>query len=112
VRAGNLRHSIDIEETTKTTDNMGGFTTTWAAITDGSAVRASIWSLSASEQMNAMKLELEITHRIRIRYRTGVTADMRIKFNDPNGARYFNIRSIIDPDQRHIMLEFLAEEDI
>jgi len=112
MRAGSLRNSIDIQEATDTSDGMGGVTKVWAAITDGAGVRASIWPLRATERLEAMKLELTVTHRIRIRYRTGITAAMRIKFNDPAGARYFNIRSIINNDERGIMLEFLAEEEI
>ena len=112
MRAGWLRHSIDIEESTDTTDNMGGFTKTWAAITNGSGVRAAIWPVRAKELLEAGKLELSTTHKIRIRYISGVNAAMRIKFNDPDGARYFNIRSKICPCERGIMLEFLAEEEV
>jgi len=112
MRSGSLRHSIDIESGKATSDGMGGETIVFTAISDGSGIRASIWPLRSTERLEAAKLELQITHRIRIRYRTGVTAAMRIKFNDPAGARYFNIRSIINNDEKNITLEFLAEEEI
>ena len=85
--------------------------------TDGSGVawvvrspkiRAAIWPLKATEQLEAMKVQLSVTHRIRIRYLSGVTAKLRVKF----GTRYFNIRSIINQGERNRQLEFLAEEII
>jgi len=54
-----------------------------------------------------MKQELEITHKIRIRYRSGMTSKNRIKF----GSRYFNITSILNPDERNIMIDMFAVED-
>lgn len=108
MEAGSLRHVISIQEKTQTSDGMGGFTTTWADVSGLSSLRASIWPLRATERLDNAKLELSITHRIRIRYRAGITPDMRVKF----GSRYFNIRSIINPDERNKMLEFLAEEVI
>jgi len=69
-------------------------------------IRAAIWPLKGKEQLEGMKVELTVTHKIRMRYLSGVTADMRIEF----GSRYFNVRSIINPDERNRMLDILAEE--
>jgi len=106
MRAGNLRHVIDIQDATETPDGMGGVTVVWAAITNGANLRAAIWPLRGSERIEAMKVEVAISHKIRIRYHSGITAEMRIK----HGIRYFNIKSIINPDERNIMVEMMAEE--
>lgn len=71
-------------------------------------VRASIWPIKATEQLDNMKAELSVTHRIRIRYLSGITADMRIE----HGSRHFDIRSLINPEERNRMIEILAEEVI
>ena len=106
MRAGLLRHVIDIQDATETNDGMGGVTVVWAAIDNGTNLRASIWPLSASERISNDKIELSITHRIRVRYRSGIKADMKVVF----GSREFNIKSIINSEMRNIMLEMLCEE--
>jgi len=107
MRSGTLRHRIAIQGETSIPDGMGGFTTTWAAITGMASVPAAIWPLSAKESLDAMKLELTVTHKIRIRYRSGITAANRILF----GSRTFNIISMINPDEKNKMIDFLAIEE-
>jgi len=53
-----------------------------------------------------MQEQMVVTHRIRIRYRTGVIPAMRIKY----GTRYFNINSVINPNSDNRMLDILATE--
>jgi SPP1 family predicted phage head-tail adaptor len=106
MRAGNLRHIIDIQDTSMVSDGMGGWVETWATISNGANLRAAIWPLRGSERIEAMKVEVAISHKIRIRYHSGITAEMRIK----HGTRYFNIKSIIVPDERNIMVDMMAEE--
>jgi SPP1 family predicted phage head-tail adaptor len=113
MRSGDLRHAITIQEKTSTDDGMGGFTHTWS---DLYPCRAAIWPIRATERLDAMKLELSVDHRIRIRHpkSISITADMRIKWHDHvTGAdKYFNIVSILNPDKRNVMLEFLATEEV
>ena len=104
MRAGILRHMIDIEDATDTNDGMGGVTQVWSDLHTG--LRAAIWPLSGNERLESDKLELAVTHKIRIRYREGIKTDMRVSFD----SRYFNIKSVIVPDERRIMVEMLCEE--
>ena len=110
MRAGALRHRIAIETQTDTDDGMGGFTTTWGTFQGMSRTPAAIWPLKSKERLDSMKLENLITHKIRIRYRSGITTKHRINWADR--SRVFNIISIINPDERNIMLEMLATEDV
>ena len=105
MRAGNLRHSIIFQQLTVANDTWGHSTETW---TDQVNAYAAIWPLRGVERMEGMKLDNELTHKIRIRYRAGLHPKMRIKF----GERYFNILSIINPDERDIYLEIMATEEI
>ena len=105
MRAGSLRHKIIFQELTVTNDTWGHSSETW---TDQTTTYASIWTLRGTERMEGLKLDNEITHKIRIRYRTDLHPKMRIKF----GTRYFNIISLIDPDERHIYYEIMANEEI
>ena len=105
MRAGSLRHKIIFQELTVANDTWGHSSETW---TDQVTTYASIWTLRGTERMEGLKLDNEITHKIRIRYRTDLHPKMRIKF----GTRYFNIISLIDPDERHIYYEIMANEEI
>ena len=113
MRSGALKHKIIVQEQSSVSDGMGGETLTWS---DLLPTRAAIWPLSAREQMDALKLELSVNHRIRIRHpRTiSITADMRIKWHDhvTGTDKYFNIVSIINPDKKNIAMEFLATEEV
>ena len=112
IRSGDLRHRIIIQEKALTSDGLGGYTETWS---DLLPTRASIWPLKASETIDAMKLELKVDHRIRIRHpkTINITADMRVKWLDhvTNTNKYFNIFSIINPDKRNATLELLCSEE-
>jgi len=103
MQAGSLRHRIEIQHRTEASDGIGGKTTTW---TRYCYARAGIWPLKASEALEAMRLEHRITHRIRIRYISGIEASMRIKF----GTRYFDIVSIINREERNKELDLMATE--
>lgn len=106
VLIGELNKRIDIQAPTKASDNMGGFTTTWVDI--ATSVPAAVWPISAKEQIVAQAERIVITHRIRIRYRSGIRANWRIKY----AGRYFNIVSIIDQNSRHRWLDILAKEQM
>lgn len=110
MRAGSLRHTVAVQQATETGDGMGGFSTSWANVTGMGAIPAAIWPLKSAERLDSMKLEEQVTHKIRIRYRSGITAKMRIYWSDT--AKTFNIVSIINPDERNILLEMLATEEI
>jgi SPP1 family predicted phage head-tail adaptor len=53
-----------------------------------------------------MQTTSEISHKIRIRYLASVTPKLRIKF----GTRYFDIVSVINPDERNEYLEMMCRE--
>jgi len=108
LRAGFLRHRVDVQEQTDTPDGMGGFTTSWASVSGMGSVPAAIWPLSSKEQLDAMKLESVITNKIRIRYRSGITSKNRMVF----GSRIFNIKGApINADEKNKTLDFLVTED-
>ena len=109
MRSGGLRHRVDIQEQTQTSDGMGGFSTAWASVTGMGSVPAKIMPLSSKEQLDAMKLESMITNKIRIRYRAGITSANRILF----GSRIFNIKGApINYDERNKTLDLLVTEDV
>lgn len=113
IRSGDLKHKITIQERTRTEDGMGGFDETWS---DLYPTRAAIWPMKATEVIDALKLELQVDHKIRIRHpRTfEITAANRVKWFDHIAKvdKYFNIISIINPDKRNVLLELICLEEV
>jgi SPP1 family predicted phage head-tail adaptor len=109
MRAGNLRHKITFQQLTVANDTWGHSTETW---TDQVTTYAAIWPMRGREQLEAMKLDNEVTHKIRIRYKKNLHPKMRIKYISKNSTRYFNILSILNPDERNVYLEIMAREEI
>jgi len=103
--AGKLRHRITIQEQNLTPDGAGGFVRSWD---DVATVWAEVEPFSGREQVQAEQLAGVVIYRIRMRYRSGVTAAHRLQF----GARIFNIRRIITPREIPSLLELLVEEGV
>ena len=105
MRAGNLRHRITIQQATQVNDGMGSMTTTWSTLV---TCWSAIWPVSAKEHVESDKIEMETSHRIRIRYYSGLDSSMRINF----GSRTFKIISIINWEERNVYLDILAKEEV
>jgi SPP1 family predicted phage head-tail adaptor len=82
---------------------MGTMTTTWS---DWGSVWAAIWPLSAKEYVLHSQETMEVTHRIRIRFRNEVGPSFRIKF----GNKYYQIKSIVNPGTENKVLDLLCKE--
>jgi SPP1 family predicted phage head-tail adaptor len=102
---GQLRKRLELQTITETADGGGGFTETWTKVT---IIWGSIKPLDARERLRAMVLETPITHKIMLRYRTDITTKSRLLF----GTRIFNVREVINIDERNKYLEILAEENV
>ena len=105
---GALRHRIAIEADSVTSDGGGGLDKPWATPTTVAKVWAAIQPLRGAERLKAQQLEESITHKITIRYRTGISPSQRVNFK----GRIFNIRSVINVEERNRWLELLCEEGV
>ena len=105
---GQLRHRVTIEAANAGSDSYGGQLDPWATPTVVARVWARIEPLRGREQLSGMQLESRVTHRITIRHRADVGAANRLRF----GARVFNIRAVIDVEERGRWLELLCEEGV
>ena len=105
IRSGALRHRVTLEAPARTREPGGLVAETWAPV---ATVWAAIEPLSGSEQLRGMQMTAAVTHRIRTRYRGGVTPAMRVT----SRGRVFDVRSVLDEGERHRELVFLAEEQV
>jgi SPP1 family predicted phage head-tail adaptor len=69
---------------------------------------ASIDPLVGREYMAAKQVQSEATHKIRMRYRAGITTTMRVKCGD----RDFDIVSLLNIEERKRELLIMATEDV
>lgn len=100
---GELRHKIIIQTPTESSDSYGGFTATWATF---ATVWAALNPVRNREYPISLQNETRTLHKITIRYVAGLTDKMRVNF----GGRIFNITSIINREERNIVLDIIAEE--
>jgi len=92
VRAGKLRHRIDIEQAAETGD--GSPNPEYSSLVTG--LPAEVMETTGGETIRGRQVEANIRAVIEIRYRSDITPDMRVKY----GSRYLNIVSVVDPTGR------------
>lgn len=104
MRAGRLRHRVKIQAPVSTQDEYGGTAGSW---TDVATVDAGIHPMSGRELLAAQAIQSSVTHEIAMRYRV-VDATNRILY----GARIFNIKSVVNIDERNRDLVLLCTEGL
>jgi len=105
IRAGRLRHRVEIQRATETVDAVGGVARTWKTI-------ARRWGgvepLTGSEFMNADQVSSTVSHRIMLRAGgLSISPKDRIVFK----TRVFGVESVMDRDERGKVLTVMATED-
>lgn len=101
--AAAYRHRITLQQASREPDGMGGFMESWQDI---ATVWAEVQPLMGKAYMVAKQTQSALSHRVRIRYRDGVTPDMRVQF----GTRHFIIDAVLCPDERKHELHLMCVE--
>jgi SPP1 family predicted phage head-tail adaptor len=102
---GELRHVVEYQEAVSTPSKTGTPVKTWHTLWTGPAA---VRPLSARELQYAGGTEAQTTHRLTIRYRTGVKHTGRFLLAGTD--RVLNIASIADLEERHAWLVIQAIE--
>jgi SPP1 family predicted phage head-tail adaptor len=76
VRAGKLRHRITLQDRDTTRDSHGGYVKTWTDVATG--IPAEAEPLRGREYAALQAAQSDVSIRFRIRYRSDVTATMRV----------------------------------
>ena len=103
MKIGSMRHRVTIQYKVTTIDGYGGESITW---TDLLTCWAAVEPLSGREFLEGRRLENEINHRIRIRYREGLTPSMRVIW----GSRAFDVESVIERASRRREIWLMCRE--
>lgn len=101
---GDLRHLASLEAASRAPDGGGGATLAWAEVAQ---VWCAIRSLSGDETLSHDRLLPATRHEVWMRWRDGVTADMRLRL----GQRVLAIAAVMDPDGRRHFLCLVCEEE-
>jgi SPP1 family predicted phage head-tail adaptor len=105
LHSGLLQHHVTVQRLTLVPDGGGGGQSVWATLYQPWAY---ITPVGTWEKMSGMQLESPITHSIYIRYYDDINPRDRIVHR----GRIFNIRSIIDMEEKKIFLELKCEEGV
>lgn len=100
---GRLRSKVDLQTASNTRDAGGGLSQSFETT---ASIFADIRPQSGDETYRQGKVQEKLTHKIFIRHRAGVQANQRILFDN----RVFNIRSVINVDERDRFLELKCVE--
>lgn len=95
---GELRHKIKIQIQDLEQENE-----VW---NDVFSCWANVNPISGREYYQAETVNSDLTHRIRLRYRKGITPDMRILYKD----RIFYIVSVINEYEKNYALQLMCRE--
>lgn len=105
MHAGALRHRITIQQIGSGRDTDGHPNGAWA---DYATVWGEVKPLSGREKLAVQQVDAEITHQITIRFLMGMVAKMRIQY----GTRIFDVKSVLNTDERNYEMRLLATEKV
>ena len=92
----NKRITFQLQDLDSEDEDWKDIATTWANINP----------ISGKEYYSAETINSDLTHKIRLRYRRGITPDMRILYN----GRIFYIVSVINEYEKNTMLQLMCRE--
>lgn len=104
MRIGRLRHLITIQTLKTIVNGCGDVKKDYV---DFCKVWASVEPVNANEKYLQKQENMEITHKIEIRFLKGIGVTSQILFNE----RKFDIKSIINPLEKNEKLILLATEN-
>ena len=103
VDPGSLRSELALQANTPASDGLGGHTENWAEV---ATVFARIEPVSAASVFGPDQTVETVTHRVTIRWRSGVASGMRLV----KQGRIFDIVTVHDPDDTGRYLVCRARE--
>jgi len=108
IGSGKLNKRIKIQQLvagSPAQDNFGQPDESW---TDFATIWAAIEPVQGNEFWAQQQVQSEVTIRVRTRYIEGVVPEMRILY----GTRKLNIKSVIDPQEKHVELQLMCSEGV
>jgi SPP1 family predicted phage head-tail adaptor len=108
MRAGRLRHLIQIQAKSVTRNSLGEEIVTWTTV---HTCWAAIEPLSGQELLRAQAESAEMDVRIVIRWREGIKPEMRVIWAEQGGHTY-NIRAVVNARTAQRDTQLMCQEFI
>jgi len=102
--AGKLRERVTVQQASENRNRLGESILSWATFAE---VWASIQGVSAREYLLAGQQQIDISHRVTMRYLPGLTQKMRLSWR----GRTLEIVSVLERDNRSIH-EIICQETV
>ena len=102
--AGTLRDRVTVQQATETRNSIGE---SLLSYTTFEVVWASVQGVSAREFLLAGQQQVEVSHRVKMRYLTGLTPQMRLSWR----GRTLEIISILEHENRSVH-ELICQESV
>jgi SPP1 family predicted phage head-tail adaptor len=102
--AGTLRERVTVQQATENRNRLGETLLEWSAFAE---VWANVQGVTARELLSAGQQQVEISHRVRMRYLSGLTSKMRLSWR----GRTLEIISILEHDNRSVH-ELICQETV
>jgi SPP1 family predicted phage head-tail adaptor len=96
---GQLRERVTVQQPTRTTTDLGESQLSWSTY----ATRwASVEGVSSREALQFGQQQVEITHKVRMRYLNGLTSQMRLQWR----SRTLDVVSVLEYGNRseHVLI--------
>ena len=106
MRAGRLRHRVDLQQLSPSLNSMGEESETW---TTYSTVSADVQPISGTERLAVQQAQADMTHKVTMRYRKGLTVEHRILHK----SRVLNITAVqnVDESNRTLIIDCVEQVD-
>ena len=105
-RVAEFRHTIELyDRVAGVSDGLGHSTPVDTLMI---TTKAAIWPISSSEVRANMRDETNVTHNIRIYYQSGISMNLYVVF----GTRTFEIKGIVNPEERNVYLDLICNENL
>ena len=102
---GKMRYKAELQSPTATTDAGGGSAITWSRLTD---LYCNIKPIRTDERYRQGQVKDSVSHDVYIRYRTDINTKYRLVYN----SRNFNIKGIMNVDERDRYLLLKCQEGV
>lgn len=104
MNAGTLRDRVTVQQATENRNRLGESISEWATFTE---VWASVQGVSAREFLLAGQQQVEVSHRVKMRYLNGLTPQMRLLWR----GRTLEVISILEHENRSVH-ELICQESV
>jgi SPP1 family predicted phage head-tail adaptor len=96
---GKLRERVTVQQATESRNAIGETVLAWSTY---DTVWASVEGVSSREALDAGKIDIQISHRVRMRYLSGITQNMRLSWRN----RTLEIVSLLEYGNRseHVLI--------